>query len=98
MATGGTGAARGRSDGEGGPFANRDFVRLFGAQATSLVGSGVTTAALSAFAYELAGSNTTVVVGTRRTLPPYRPPTSCSGAAEVGIVHHLRPSGADVHL
>jgi len=69
VATGGTGAAAGDAPaGTGGLFANRDFVRLFGAQATSLVGSGVTSVALAAFAYELAGSNATVVVGTALTL------------------------------
>ena len=48
--------------------ANRDYVRLFAAQLTSLVGSGVTSVALAAFAYELAGRNATVVVGTALTL------------------------------
>lgn len=45
-------------------LANRNFLRLFIAQLTSLVGSGVTSIALAAFAYELAGSDATVVVGT----------------------------------
>ena len=43
---------------------NRAFVRLFTAQLTSLLGSGVTSVALAAFAYQLSGSNATVVVGT----------------------------------
>lgn len=47
---------------------NRDFVHLFGAQLTSLLGSGVTSVALAAFAYELSGRNATVVVGTALTL------------------------------
>jgi NRE family putative nickel resistance protein-like MFS transporter len=47
---------------------NRDFLRLFAAQLTSLVGSGVTSIALAAFAYELVGSNATIVVGTALTL------------------------------
>src|SRR3954462_2977091 len=47
---------------------NRDFVRLFSAQLTSLLGSGVTSVALAAFAYELAGRNATVVIGTALTL------------------------------
>jgi MFS transporter, NRE family, putaive nickel resistance protein len=47
---------------------NRDFVRLFGAQLTSVLGSGVTSVALAAFAYELAGSNATVVIGMALTL------------------------------
>jgi MFS transporter, NRE family, putaive nickel resistance protein len=48
--------------------ANRNFVRLFAAQLTSLLGSGVTSVALAAFAYELAGANATVVIGTALTL------------------------------
>lgn len=52
----------------GGLTANRDFVRLFGAQLTSLLGSGVTSVALAAFAYQLVGRNATVVVGTALTL------------------------------
>ena len=47
---------------------NRDFVRLFAAQLTSLVGSGVTSVALAVFAYQLSGRNATVVVGTALTL------------------------------
>src|SRR3954471_17400631 len=47
---------------------NRDFFRLFAAQLTSLLGSGVTSVALAAFAYELAGSNATIVIGTALTL------------------------------
>ena len=48
--------------------ANRDFVRLFAAQVTSLVGSGVTSVALAAYAYQLAGRNATAVVGTALAL------------------------------
>lgn len=48
--------------------ANRDFARLFAAQVTSLVGSGVTSVALAAFAYQLAGRNATAVVGTALAL------------------------------
>jgi MFS family permease len=44
-------------------WANRDFRLLFGAQLTSLVGSGVTSVALAAFAYRIAGGSATVVVG-----------------------------------
>jgi MFS transporter, NRE family, putaive nickel resistance protein len=47
---------------------NRDFVRLFTAQLASLLGSGVTSVALAAFAYELAGRDATVVIGTALTL------------------------------
>ena len=52
----------------GGLFANRNFVRFFSAQLASLLGSGVTSVALAAFAYEMAGSNATVVVGTALTV------------------------------
>ncbi len=53
---------------EPGLLGNRDFVRLFAAQLASLLGSGVTSVALAAFAYQLSGSNATVVVGTALTL------------------------------
>ena len=46
-----------------GLLANRDFRLLFAAQVTSLVGSGVTSVALAAFAYELVGGSATTVVG-----------------------------------
>jgi NRE family putative nickel resistance protein-like MFS transporter len=49
-------------------FANRDFARLFTAQVTSLIGSGVTSVALAAFAYQLAGRDATAVVGTALAL------------------------------
>lgn len=48
--------------------ANRDFRRLFAAQVTSLVGSGVTSVALAAFAYELTGRDAAAVVGTALAL------------------------------
>lgn len=48
--------------------ANRNYLRLFAAQVASLIGSGVTSIALAAFAYELTGSNAAVVVGTALTL------------------------------
>ena len=38
---------------------NRNYVRLFSAQLTSLIGSGVTSVALAAFAYQLAGRKAT---------------------------------------
>lgn len=47
---------------------NRDFRLLFAAQTTSLVGSGVTSVALAAFAYDIAGGNAAVVVGKALTL------------------------------
>src|SRR5215213_3202497 len=62
------GDTQARGEPAGGLAANRDFVRLFAAQATSLVGSGVTSVALAAFAYRLTGQNATVVVGTALTL------------------------------
>ena len=49
-------------------FANGNYLRLFAAQAASLLGSGVTSVALAVFAYQLTGSNATVVVGTALTL------------------------------
>lgn len=48
--------------------ANRNYLRLFAAQVASLIGSGVTSIALAAFAYELTGSSAAVVVGTALTL------------------------------
>jgi MFS transporter, NRE family, putaive nickel resistance protein len=47
---------------------NRNFLRLFTAQLASLLGSGITSVALAAFVYDMAGSNATVVVGTALTL------------------------------
>lgn len=47
---------------------NRDFSRLFAAQVTSLVGSGVTSIALAALAYQLVGAEATIVVGFALTL------------------------------
>lgn len=68
MTTERNGSAAGDDPAGGGLFANRDFVRLFTAQLASLLGSGVTSVALAAFAYRLAGTNATVVVGTALTL------------------------------
>src|SRR5215217_9289117 len=62
------GDTQARGEPAGSLAANRDFVRLFAAQATSLVGSGVTSVALAAFAYRLTGRDATVVVGTALTL------------------------------
>ena len=47
-----------------GLLANPVFRRLFAAQVASLLGSGVTSVALAAFAYHLAGGRATIVVGT----------------------------------
>lgn len=47
---------------------NRDFVRLFAAQLTSLVGSGVTSIALAALAFQLAGAEATTIIGYALTL------------------------------
>lgn len=63
--------ARPSSEGTGSEerlFANRDYIRLFAAQVSSLLGSGVTSVALAVFAYQLTGSDATVVVGTALTL------------------------------
>src|SRR5215217_791729 len=62
------GDTQARGEPAGSLAANRDFVRLFAAQLASLLGSGVTSVALAAFAYRLAGGNATVVVGTALTL------------------------------
>ena len=48
--------------------ANRDFRRVFAAQVAPLGGSGVTSVALAAFAYELTGADATAVVGTALAL------------------------------
>lgn len=45
------------------PLANRTYRRLFGAQVVALVGTGVTTVALTLLAYDLAGGNAGAVVG-----------------------------------
>lgn len=47
---------------------NSDFSRLFAAQVTSLVGSGVTSIALAALAYQLVGAEASTVVGFALTL------------------------------
>lgn len=46
------------------PFAHPSYRRLFAAQVTSLVGTGLTTVALALLAYDLAGGNAGVVLGT----------------------------------
>ena len=48
--------------------ANFDFRLLFAAQVTSMVGSGVTSIALAAFAYQRTGRDATAVVGTALAL------------------------------
>lgn len=45
------------------PLADRTYRRLFAAQLTSLVGTGLTTVALALLAYDLAGQNAGAVVG-----------------------------------
>lgn len=47
---------------------NRDFVRLFAAQITSLVGSGVTSIALAALAFQLGGAEAPTIIGFALTL------------------------------
>ncbi len=49
-------------------WSNRDFARLFAAQVTSLVGSGVTSIALAALAFQLAGAQATTIIGFALTL------------------------------
>ena len=46
------------------PLANRNFRRLFTAQVISLVGTGLSTVALTLFAYDLVGGNAAAVLGT----------------------------------
>lgn len=60
--------ASGRVDPADRLIRNRDYLRLFAAQVTSLIGSGITSVALAAFAYDLVGGNAAVVVGTALTL------------------------------
>lgn len=49
-------------------WCNMDFARLFAAQVTSLVGSGVTNIALAALAFQLAGAQATTIIGFALTL------------------------------
>ncbi len=56
-----------RSNGEGGsirPLSDRRYRRLFSAQVIALAGTGLTTIALALLAYDLAGGNAGVVLGT----------------------------------
>lgn len=46
------------------PFRNRQYTKLFAAQVIALVGTGLTTIALTLLAYDLAGGNAGVVLGT----------------------------------
>ena len=50
------------------PLANRTYRRLFSAQVTALVGTGLTTVALALLAYDLAGSSAGAVLGTALAL------------------------------
>lgn len=50
------------------PLANATYRRLFGAQVTALVGTGLTTVALALLAYDLAGGSAGVVLGTALAL------------------------------
>lgn len=49
-------------------FAHRDYRLLFTAQIAALFGTGLTTVALGLLAYELAGGNAAIVLGTALTL------------------------------
>ncbi|MFD4429922.1 MFS transporter [Nocardia sp. NPDC058497] len=49
-------------------FAHRDYRLLFTAQVAALFGTGLTTVALGLLAYELAGGNAAIVLGTALTL------------------------------
>ena len=46
------------------PLRNPDFRRLFSAQVIALVGTGLSTVALTLLAYDLAGGNAAAVLGT----------------------------------
>ncbi len=46
------------------PFKNKDYARLFSAQIIALLGTGLTTVALSLLAYQLAGADAGQVLGT----------------------------------
>ena len=50
------------------PLANRTYRRLFAAQVIALAGTGLSTVALALFAYELAGADAGLVLGTALTL------------------------------
>lgn len=49
-------------------FANRDYRHLFGAQVIALFGTGLTTVALGLLAYDLAGPDAGLVLGTALTI------------------------------
>jgi MFS family permease len=49
---------------QGSPLLNTEFRKLFSAQVIALVGTGLTTVALTLLAYDLAGGNAGVVLGT----------------------------------
>ncbi|MBF6163107.1 MFS transporter [Nocardia cyriacigeorgica] len=49
-------------------FSHRDYLRLFTAQVSALFGTGLTTVALGLLAYELAGADAAVVLGTALTI------------------------------
>ncbi|MFM9373354.1 MFS transporter [Streptomyces sp. Da 82-17] len=51
-----------------GLFAHRDYRRLFGAQVIALFGTGLTTVALGLLAYDLAGPDAGLVLGTALTV------------------------------
>ena len=50
------------------PLKNRTYRRLFSAQVVALLGTGLSTVALMLLAYELAGGNAGVVLGTALAL------------------------------
>lgn len=49
-------------------FANRDYASLFAAQAVALIGTGLLTVALGLLAYDLAGAQAGLVLGTAYTI------------------------------
>lgn len=50
------------------PLSNRTYRRLFAAQVIALAGTGLTTIALALLAYDLAGGNAGIVLGSALTL------------------------------
>ncbi|MGR3699818.1 MAG: MFS transporter, partial [Roseovarius sp.] len=49
-------------------FAHRDYARLFAAQVVALIGTGLLTVALGLLAYDLAGPQAGLVLGTAYTI------------------------------
>ena len=70
------------------PLANRDFRRLFAAQTTALVGTGLASVALALLAYDLAGENAGQVLGIALAIKMI---AYVAIAPAVGAAAHLLP-------